>query len=134
MTNKSIGWETYEDIGFSLPNVRVKGSEDSMEEIDKCDHDNHGPTSIVHRDYHKAVIYSLRAEIDRLREGTECHTARPGEGTYECDINKPCPACRLRVAEKLVEELRGELREAKERIYYLKQSIDNMTFIEVERL
>jgi hypothetical protein len=108
--------------------------EDSMEEKDKCDHDGHGPTSIVHRDYHNAVVKSLREEIERLREGIECYVARPGEGTYECNPNKPCPACRLRVAEALVEELKNELREAKDKIYAIKQTIDNMTFIEIERL
>lgn len=40
----------------------------------------------------------LRAEVARLREGVECHVARPGEGTYECDATDPCPACRLRRA------------------------------------
>jgi hypothetical protein len=43
-------------------------------------------------------------ETERLREGTECHVARPGEGTYECDIKNPCPACRLRELEKLERE------------------------------
>jgi hypothetical protein len=35
----------------------------------------------------------------RLREGEECHVARPGEGTYECRHDNPCAACRLRSAE-----------------------------------
>ena len=44
-------------------------------------------------------IVVLKKEIARLREGKECHVARPGEGTYECSVDKPCPACRLRWAE-----------------------------------
>ena len=44
-------------------------------------------------------IAELEAELSRLRKGEECHVARPGEGTYECDIEHPCPACRLRRAE-----------------------------------
>ncbi len=39
---------------------------------------------------------ALRAEVARLREGIECHVARPGEGTYECRVDDLCPACRLR--------------------------------------
>jgi hypothetical protein len=50
-------------------------------------------------------IVSLQVEVERLREGEECHVARPGEGTYECNINKPCPACRLRSAEERLKRL-----------------------------
>ena len=50
-------------------------------------------------------IEKLQNEIERLREGIECHVARPGEGTYECDVRKPCPACRLREAEREIERL-----------------------------
>jgi hypothetical protein len=52
----------------------------------------------------------LREEIRRLRKGEECHVARPGEGTYECRIDKPCPACRLRVAEEEISNLRIKLQ------------------------
>jgi len=45
-------------------------------------------------------------EIRRLRDGTECHEAQPGTGTYECSVDAPCPACRLRVAEAEVARLR----------------------------
>ena len=38
-------------------------------------------------------------EAARLREGEECHVARPGEGTYECRHDNLCAACRLRSAE-----------------------------------
>jgi hypothetical protein len=65
-----------------------------------------------------------RVEIERLREGVECHIARPGEGTYECNINKPCPACRLRVAEKLVRELRDELKAEQNYSEWLSLRID----------
>lgn len=50
-----------------------------------------------------------RAEVERLREGTECHVARPGEGTYECRVERKCPACRLRHAEAEAEQLRSDL-------------------------
>lgn len=49
-------------------------------------------------------IVSLQVEVERLREGEECHVARPGEGTYECNINKPCPACRLRYSEEKIKK------------------------------
>jgi hypothetical protein len=47
-------------------------------------------------------IEKLSNEILRLQEGIECHVARPGEGTYECNVNDPCPACRLRQAEEIL--------------------------------
>jgi hypothetical protein len=50
-------------------------------------------------------IAELEAEVARLREGEECHVARPGEGTYECNVDSPCPACRLRAAEAEVARL-----------------------------
>jgi len=58
-------------------------------------------------DQAQAKVKQLQKEIDRLREGEECHVARPGEGTYECDGQHPCPACRLRLAEAEVERLRA---------------------------
>jgi hypothetical protein len=50
-------------------------------------------------------IAELEAEVARLREGEECHVARPGEGTYECNVDSPCPACRLREAVQRIAEL-----------------------------
>ena len=44
-------------------------------------------------------IACLEREVARLREGEECHVARPGEGTYECRHDNLCAACRLRSAE-----------------------------------
>lgn len=44
-------------------------------------------------------IAFLEREVKRLREGEECHVARPGEGTYECRHDNQCAACRLRSAE-----------------------------------
>jgi hypothetical protein len=44
-------------------------------------------------------IAFLEREVARLREGEECHVARPGEGTYECRHDNLCAACRLRSAE-----------------------------------
>lgn len=54
----------------------------------------------------RATIDVLRVEVARLREGVECHAARPGEGTYECAIDRQCPACRLRTAEAKIARLR----------------------------
>lgn len=61
-------------------------------------------------------IAFLEREVKRLREGEECHVARPGEGTYECRHDNKCAACRLRSAEWRVQNafMRGaeEMREA----------------------
>lgn len=55
--------------------------------------------------FERVTVAELRAEVARLREGIECHVARPGEGTYECSIERKCPACRLRHAESETERL-----------------------------
>jgi chromosome segregation ATPase len=52
-----------------------------------------------------ATIEKLSKDVERLRAGVDCHAARPGETTYECDVTAPCPACRLRAAEAEVERL-----------------------------
>ena len=44
-------------------------------------------------------IAFLEREVKRLRDGEECHVARPGEGTYECRYDNLCVVCRLRSAE-----------------------------------
>ena len=44
-------------------------------------------------------INSLKLETRALREllvGMPCYVAHPGEATYECNINKLCPACEAR--------------------------------------
>lgn len=53
-----------------------------------------------------------RAEVERLRDGAECHAARPGEGTYECSFERKCPACRLRHAEAALRTVAERQREA----------------------
>ena len=133
MTDKLIGWEMYEDIGFSIVNIRARdlafcpqcGWDVPIDEEGCCyscgamatgeavDQLNKDMRELTRHRRESGTLAILQNEIDRLKEGTECHVARPGEGTYECNINKPCPACRLRVAEALVEGLRNELREAK---------------------
>jgi len=58
------------------------------------------------------------AEVDRLRAGVQCHAAHPGEGTYECRIDKPCPACRLRDLVADLAEARAVVRLAYEGLAY----------------
>ena len=58
----------------------------------------------------RAALAAAEREIARLREGVECHVARPGEGTYECRVDAPCPACRLREAERERDEEREKAR------------------------
>jgi len=36
---------------------------------------------------------ALRAEVERLKAGEECHVARPGEGTLECTIHDGAVGC-----------------------------------------
>ena len=45
-------------------------------------------------------------EIARLKAGEECHVARPGEGTIECRVERPCLACRARTAEAQLTDAR----------------------------
>ena len=65
----------------------------------------------------RSALAAAEREIARLREGVECHVAQPGEGTCECRVDAPCPACRLRDAERERDEaLDKALR------YYLDQA------------
>lgn len=61
------------------------------------------------RKFEREKAEVLMDEILRLREGIECHVARPGEGTYECNVNDPCPACRLRQAEEILGKRKKEV-------------------------
>ena len=61
----------------------------------------------------RAKLAAAEREIARLREGVECHVARPGEGTYECRLDAPCPACRLRDAERERDHDRDDLAAAR---------------------
>lgn len=46
------------------------------------------------------TIKALRHSINKL----PCYVGQPYGVTYECDVNKPCPACALRHKWKIEEE------------------------------
>ena len=68
-----------------------------------------------------ALVDSLRNEIRHLQEGAECHVACSGEGTYECDVNRLCAACRLRRAEEGLKEKEQVITNLVDKLLYRTQ-------------